>query len=87
MNKRALIKLPVLVIAVAILVSSFMLPSNAVAQGRGHGRGQARKSAKFINRHDARDGRWDGRGPRAKRVIRSRTYRGHGRHKGWIKRR
>jgi hypothetical protein len=44
------------------------LPAVSVAQGRGRGRGRGpdwdKKCAKFVNCHDARDGRWDGRGPR-----------------------
>ena len=40
------------------------LPVVTSAQGRGRGRGQEKKLEKFINGHDARDGRWDGRGPR-----------------------
>jgi hypothetical protein len=42
------------------------LPTLVAAQGRGHGhgRGQDKKAEKFKNGHDARDGRWDGRGPR-----------------------
>jgi hypothetical protein len=43
------------------------LPAVAFAQGRG--RGQEKKLDRFVNGHDARDGRWDGRGP----VIGSRT--------------
>jgi hypothetical protein len=44
------------------------LPAIASAQGRGHGwgRGGSDKSwkcGKFVNCHDARDGRVDGRGP------------------------
>jgi len=31
---------------------------------RWRGRGNDKKAGKFINGHDARDGRWDGRGPR-----------------------
>lgn len=53
------------------LVSLFLLaalPAMASAQGRGRGRGQDKKLDKFINGHDARDGRWDGRGPQASRV-------------------
>lgn len=46
------------------------LPAVSMAQGRGHGRGQQKKLGKFINGHDARDGRWDGRGPRSTRVGR-----------------
>jgi len=37
------------------------LPAVAFAQGRG--RGQEKKLDRFVNGHDARDGRWDGRGP------------------------
>src|ERR1051326_2559700 len=47
------------------------LPAASLAQGRGRGNGRGRgydwdnnkKCAKFVNCHDARDGRWDGRGP------------------------
>jgi len=56
---------------VLVLVSLFLLsalPTIASAQGRGRGRGQDKKIDKFINGHDARDGRWDGRGPRGTRV-------------------
>jgi hypothetical protein len=38
------------------------LPVVTFAQGRG--RGQEKKLDRFVNGHDARDGRWDGRGPR-----------------------
>ena len=38
------------------------LPALSFAQGRG--RGQEKKLDRFVNGHDARDGRWDGRGPR-----------------------
>jgi hypothetical protein len=42
------------------------LPAVTLAQGRGLGRGhdQSWKCGKFVNCHDARNGRWDGRGPR-----------------------
>ena len=55
-------------------------PSTSFGQGRGHGRHNGRdrdwnsgwlrnrKCGKFVNCHDARDGRWDGRGPRGDRV-------------------
>jgi hypothetical protein len=36
------------------------LPVMTSAQGRGHGQGK--KADRFVNGHDARDGRWDGRG-------------------------
>ena len=54
------------------LVLLLALPAVSMAQGRGRGNGNGRgrgsnwdkKCAKFVNCHDARDGRWDGRGPR-----------------------
>jgi hypothetical protein len=49
-----------------VLMSLFLLatlPAVTSAQGRGRGRGQEKKLDKFVNGHDARDGRWDGRGP------------------------
>jgi hypothetical protein len=55
------------------------LPAAAMAQGRGRGHGRGpdwdKKCAKFVNCHDARDGRWDGRGPR-----RNADYRRSGRY-------
>ena len=56
---------------ILILVSLFLLSAlsaTAFAQGRGRGRGQDKKLDKFVNGHDARDGRWDGRGPKGTRV-------------------
>ena len=49
-----------------VLASLFLLaalPATSLAQGRSRGRGQDKKLDKFVNGHDARDGRWDGRGP------------------------
>jgi len=51
-----------LLLASVILLAA--LPATSLAQGRGRGRGQEKKLGKFVNGHDARDGRWDGRGPR-----------------------
>jgi len=51
-----------LVIASCFLLTA--LPAAAAAQGRGRGRDQSWKCGKFVNCHDARAGRWDGRGPR-----------------------
>ena len=47
------------------LVLTMALPIISYAQGRGNGRGAGKpdKCAKFVNCHDARDGRVDGRGP------------------------
>lgn len=53
-----------MLLAIVGIVIASLLPVEAIAQGRGHGRGLSKKPAKFINGHDARAGRWDGRGPR-----------------------
>ena len=46
------------------LVLVFGASSNAMAQGRGRGNSHFdKKCEKFVNCHDARDGRVDGRGP------------------------
>ena len=71
-------------LAVLVLFASLLVPAQVVAQGNGRRRGQAKKTGKFVNGHDARDGRWDGRGPKAKSVW---TTRGRGRHRGWTTRR
>ena len=60
----------VLRVAVIALLVVMAMPAVSLAQGRGRGRGRRdfdrsdRKCEKFVNCHDARDGRWDGRGPR-----------------------
>lgn len=54
-----------IVLAIASLILVTALPSFAAAQGRGRGRGHDKnwKCGVFVNCHDARDGRLDGRGP------------------------
>ena len=54
------------------LIAMLAMPIVLSAQGRGRGRGRvdSKKCGKFVNCHDARDGRWDGRGPRGSRVGR-----------------
>ena len=61
--------------AALILLLVLTVSSEALGQGRGRGRGRGgfdnfenRKCGKFVNCHDARDGRWDGRGPRTSRA-------------------
>ncbi|HTF37734.1 MAG TPA: hypothetical protein VK651_05460 [Blastocatellia bacterium] len=80
--KSILLRRFTLFIAALGLAASLLLPAYAGAQGRG--RGLTKKSQKFINGHDARAGRWDGRGPRPRLVWTSRRHR---RHRGWIIRR
>jgi hypothetical protein len=83
-NKGGLFSMIVLTLLLAVVI-----PATALGQGRGHGRGhgkgglfgsQHNKCGKFVNCHDARNGRWDGRGPRGDRVglrnrIRTRRIR------------
>jgi hypothetical protein len=65
-SRRNLFSMLILTLLLAVVI-----PATAFGQGRGrsHGRGgifgsQHDKCGKFVNCHDARDGRWDGRGPR-----------------------
>jgi len=68
-----------------VMAVTLLLPAFASAQGHGHGRGLSKKSEKFVNGHDARDGRWDGRGPRP-RFFRGRWYYDRQqRHRRWLK--
>ena len=69
-NKQNLISL-----AMLALLLTLVLPSGAAADQRDRGRGRDhdnsdRKCEKFVNCHDARDGRWDGKGPRRNRNSR-----------------
>src|SRR5689334_6043909 len=57
------------------IVLLFALPTVSIAQGRGRGSNWDKKCGKFVNCHDARDGRWDGRGRNA-------YYRRNGMNRG-----
>jgi len=79
-----------------ILVLSLMIfvgiSTDAMGQGRGRGRdrGFDKKCEKFVNCHDARDGRWDGRGPNRDsrfRNIFGRSRRDRDRDDRWERRR
>ena len=58
------------------VIMMLTLPVISYAQGRGNGNGRGRgrstnwKCGKFVNCHDARDGRLDNRGPRGSRIGR-----------------
>jgi hypothetical protein len=78
--KSVLTKRFAVLIVSFMIAATFLLPTYGFAQGRGHGRGLSKKSQKFINGHDARDGRWDGRGPRP-RLLSRRWYSGRQRHR------
>lgn len=61
------------IVVLFALAVVFAVPVISAAQGRGNGKGQGpnldKKCAKFVNCHDARDGRVDGRGPAVNPVI------------------
>lgn len=60
------------------LLTVMALSGEAFAQKRGRGRANStwgNKCAKFVNCHDARDGRWDNRGPRRRILYRRSNYR------------
>ena len=59
--------LSVMLTVILLAASTLLLPASGSAQGQGRGRGLSKKSEKFVNGHDARDGRWDGRGPGSRR--------------------
>ncbi len=49
---------------------------DTMAQGRGRRVSRSdKKCSKFVNCHDARDGRWDGRGPNRRISSRDRFFR------------
>jgi len=51
--------------ATLVLLMVLSVSYDALGQGRSRRvRGFDKKCEKFVNCHDARDGRWDGRGPR-----------------------
>jgi hypothetical protein len=57
--------------AVLVVLLMMSIASDALGQGRGRrvGRGLDKKCGKFVNCHDARDGRLDGRGPRRNNTL------------------
>ncbi|HEY6246894.1 MAG TPA: hypothetical protein VIX17_23275 [Pyrinomonadaceae bacterium] len=75
------------VAAVALLMTLSVSDASAQGRGRGHGNGKwdngrgnshwkwGNKCDKFVNCHDARDGRWDNRGPRRRLSLRTRYGR------------
>jgi hypothetical protein len=66
------------------LLMVFGMSSDALGQGRGRRASQMdRKCEKFVNCHDARDGRWDGRGPRRDVNWTDNVFRRHRRNRDW----
>lgn len=66
------------VVGSAVLVLLMILSVSFEVLGQGRGRRVFRndkKCAKFVNCHDARDGRWDGRGPNRRAGLLDRVFR------------
>jgi hypothetical protein len=65
-----------ILVVLATMLLTIAMPATSYAQRRGRDRdrwndnywSRNRKCGKFVNCHDARDGRWDGRGARGDRV-------------------
>jgi hypothetical protein len=71
-------------IAVLALLTIMTMSSDAMGQGRGRrSSGFDKKCGKFVNCHDARDGRWDGRGPNRRVRYTSRFYRRNRSDRDW----
>lgn len=66
-------------VLVVLGLLAVVVPFSAAGQGRERGRGDGlgKKCEKFVNCHDARDGRWDGRGPDRSSHRSYRSYRSH----------
>src|SRR5262249_62260333 len=62
MLKLKTLRFALLITALAMAVNMALSFETFAKQRRG--RFNDKKAEKFINGHDARDGRWDGRGPR-----------------------
>lgn len=69
--KRSSSKRSLFAMTVIALLLAMAMPATSFGKDRGrNGRGRDNrrwKCGKFVNCHDARDGRWDGRGPRRRR--------------------
>jgi hypothetical protein len=66
------------VFGIALMALLIVMSASFDAMGQGRGRRVSRsdkKCEKFVNCHDARDGRWDGRGPNRDIGFRDRFYR------------
>src|SRR5262245_43258845 len=64
MLKLRTLRFALLATTLAIVVNLALSAVTFAHDKRWRGRVHDKKAEKFINGHDARDGRWDGRGPR-----------------------
>jgi len=73
MLKLRTLRFALLTAVLAIIVNLALSAVTFAHDKHWRGRFHDKKAGKFINGHDARDGRWDGRGPRFR--LRSRRDR------------
>lgn len=69
-----------------ILVVGLLMVFGTEGHGQGRGRRASnfdKKCEKFVNCHDARDGRWDGRGPRRDVNWSNNGFWRHRRNRDW----
>jgi len=74
---------------IALLGLLMILSLSVDTMGQGRGRRVSRldkKCSKFVNCHDARDGRWDGRGPNRRITYPGRLYRRNRRNRDFDRR-
>jgi hypothetical protein len=70
MFKQKTLRFALLTLFMAVAVNLALSDLTLAKDKRWQGRFNDKKAEKFINGHDARDGRWDGRGPRARFIDR-----------------
>jgi len=70
MFKQKTLRFALLTLFMAVAVNLALSDLTLAKDKRWQGRYSDKKAEKFINGHDARDGRWDGRGPRARFIDR-----------------
>ena len=74
-NLRFALLITAFAIVINIALSDVTFAKHDRNRGRGRGHYIFKKRERFINRHDARDGRFDGRGPRRRFDDRYRFHR------------
>ena len=77
------------VFGIVLLGLLMILSASVETMGQGRGRRVSRldkKCSKFVNCHDARDGRWDGRGPNRRISLRDRIFRRNRRNRDFDRR-
>jgi hypothetical protein len=66
MLKLRTLRFVLMAITLSLIVNLALSAVTFARDKRWRGRAHDKKAEKFINGHDARDGRWDGRGPRSR---------------------